>query len=225
MAGDIAWAYSGKRYRLGYRADAYELWDNQLAYQPLERFPRTDDGWRAAWDRFQTLEPEVEPAPQDRGSVSGEFKKYRVVPFRRHGAWRNDGTLEVTPESITIQGRHVWPLGRRALIVLAVFAVDVAMLFTLRAMYFGFVGAYLIVEYVTLTREQLTYPWDRVLGYAVDPSRTAVAIEVADGKYRSPFVLKSPEYLRLLQVLREADPGKDRNPALAPSPARSGPGG
>ena len=51
------YTHSGFRYVLGYVADSFGIWDRQAPGAPVERFPRTDDGWRSAWIRFVGLEP------------------------------------------------------------------------------------------------------------------------------------------------------------------------
>lgn len=56
-AGSVRYTHSGYRYVLGFGADYFGLWDRQAPSMPTERFPRTDDGWRQAWIRFVSLEP------------------------------------------------------------------------------------------------------------------------------------------------------------------------
>jgi hypothetical protein len=53
----VQYTHSGQRYLLGYGADFFGIWDRQNLNQPVQRYPRTDDGWRAAWQRFAALEP------------------------------------------------------------------------------------------------------------------------------------------------------------------------
>ena len=66
-AGDpsqIKYTHSGYRYVLGFGADYFGIWDRQYPSAPVERFARTDDGWRQAWTRFAGLEPHHQPVPQ-----------------------------------------------------------------------------------------------------------------------------------------------------------------
>ena len=58
-AGDEAlqYSHSGRRYLLGYGTDFFGIWDRERPGSPIERFPRTDEGWRTAWTRFVGLEP------------------------------------------------------------------------------------------------------------------------------------------------------------------------
>jgi hypothetical protein len=53
----VQYTHSGFRYVLGYAADTFGIWDRQSPGGPAETFPRTDDGWRSAWIRFVSLEP------------------------------------------------------------------------------------------------------------------------------------------------------------------------
>ncbi|MGA9161240.1 MAG: hypothetical protein WB297_10320 [Actinomycetota bacterium] len=59
-AGDEAlqFTHSGSRYLLGYGRDFFGIWDRQGGRGPVSRFPRTDDGWRAAWLSFSASEPQ-----------------------------------------------------------------------------------------------------------------------------------------------------------------------
>lgn len=54
----LQYTHSGQRYLLGYGRDSFAIWDRQRPSAPIERFPRTDEGWREAWLRFATLEPD-----------------------------------------------------------------------------------------------------------------------------------------------------------------------
>ena len=56
---DISISQSGYRFLLGYGSDFYGIWDREAPGPPVERFPRTDSGWQAAWQRFRSLEPTV----------------------------------------------------------------------------------------------------------------------------------------------------------------------
>jgi hypothetical protein len=52
--------HAGGRYEFGYGSDYYGIWDTQGAEAPIERFPATDEGRAAAWDRYLHLEPGAE---------------------------------------------------------------------------------------------------------------------------------------------------------------------
>ena len=50
-------SHMGSRYAIGRGADYYGIWDAQAPGPPVHRFSRSDEGWRAAWAAFHTLEP------------------------------------------------------------------------------------------------------------------------------------------------------------------------
>lgn len=60
----IRYTHSGYRYVLGYGADYFGIWDRQTPTAAAERFVRNDDGWRQAWTRYVSLEPNSVAVPQ-----------------------------------------------------------------------------------------------------------------------------------------------------------------
>lgn len=52
----IEFTHTGSRYLLGYAPDHFGIWDRNSPQQPVETFPRNDDGWAAAWARYSTIE-------------------------------------------------------------------------------------------------------------------------------------------------------------------------
>ena len=52
----IEFTHTGSRYLLGYAPDHFGIWDRNTPQQPVETFPRDDDGWAAAWARYATIE-------------------------------------------------------------------------------------------------------------------------------------------------------------------------
>jgi hypothetical protein len=64
-AGGVAQKYthSGYRYVLGYGPDFFGIWSREHPTAPTERYPRTDQGWRDAWTKFASLEPNHMPVP------------------------------------------------------------------------------------------------------------------------------------------------------------------
>jgi hypothetical protein len=68
--GGVAQKYthSGYRYVLGYGADFFGIWNRENPSQPTERYARTDQGWRDAWTKFASLEPNNMPVPDGTGS-------------------------------------------------------------------------------------------------------------------------------------------------------------
>jgi hypothetical protein len=53
----IAYTHTGRRYVLGFTADAYGIWDRMDPAAPIVRYPRGDDGWSRVWGRYLSLEP------------------------------------------------------------------------------------------------------------------------------------------------------------------------
>jgi hypothetical protein len=60
----IQYTHSGYRHVLGYGADYFGIWERQSPSSPVERFPRTDEGWRQAWMKFASMEPNAVEVPQ-----------------------------------------------------------------------------------------------------------------------------------------------------------------
>jgi hypothetical protein len=71
------YTHSGHRYVLGYGPDFFGIWDRQAPAAPVERFARTDDGWREAWQRYAALEPSnVEVARAGSYAGTGQATQY-----------------------------------------------------------------------------------------------------------------------------------------------------
>jgi hypothetical protein len=91
-AGDeqpLQYTHSGRRYLLGYGRDFFGIWDRDQPASPVSRYPRTDDGWRAAWLAFTAQEPyssEVGIGASPRSAVAGAA--YPATARREvSGAW------------------------------------------------------------------------------------------------------------------------------------------
>jgi hypothetical protein len=52
----VEFTHTGSRYLLGYGGDYFGIWDRNSPQQPVERFPRNDQGWAAAWQRYVAIE-------------------------------------------------------------------------------------------------------------------------------------------------------------------------
>jgi hypothetical protein len=52
----VQYTHSGTRYLLGYGRTFFGIWDRQAPAEPVEKFPRDDAGWAAAWGRFTQIE-------------------------------------------------------------------------------------------------------------------------------------------------------------------------
>jgi len=68
---NVRYTHSGYRYVLGYGAEFFGIWDRQAPTTPVERFARTDEGWRMAWTRFSVLEPNHVAVPAGGGMDQG----------------------------------------------------------------------------------------------------------------------------------------------------------
>ncbi|MEX0984568.1 MAG: hypothetical protein WD096_05915 [Actinomycetota bacterium] len=64
----VRYSHSGYRHVLGFGADFFGIWDRQEPDTPLERFPRTDQGWKDAWVRFSAMEPRAVEVPASSSS-------------------------------------------------------------------------------------------------------------------------------------------------------------
>ena len=53
----LQYSHSGQRFLLGYAASFYGIWDRTDPGVPVQRFPRSDDGWRQAWATYSSWEP------------------------------------------------------------------------------------------------------------------------------------------------------------------------
>ena len=77
--GALRFSHAGFRYILGYGPDYFGIWDREQAGGPVFRFPRNDEGWNEAWNRYAALEPrgmEVPhptPPPDVRTTSTGTY--------------------------------------------------------------------------------------------------------------------------------------------------------
>jgi hypothetical protein len=52
----VQYTHSGTRYLLGYGRTFFGIWDRQAPENPVEKYPRDDAGWAAAWGRYTQIE-------------------------------------------------------------------------------------------------------------------------------------------------------------------------
>jgi hypothetical protein len=52
----LTFSHEGPRYILGYSSDYFGLWDKAAPGPPVQRFPRTEQGWQMAWEAFMRAE-------------------------------------------------------------------------------------------------------------------------------------------------------------------------
>ena len=70
----LQYTHSGTRYLLGYGRTFFGIWDRSAPTVPVEKFPRDDTGWAAAWARYTQIEnhfTEVGGAQPGPGSGTG----------------------------------------------------------------------------------------------------------------------------------------------------------
>lgn len=56
--------HEGERFALGYLEEAFGIWYLHQQRPPVELFPRTQDGWNAAWLAFVAMEPRSRERPR-----------------------------------------------------------------------------------------------------------------------------------------------------------------
>jgi hypothetical protein len=61
--GAVRFSHSGYRYLLGYGTNFFGIWDREQPGGPVVQFPRTDDGWNSAYNRYSALEPRAVEVP------------------------------------------------------------------------------------------------------------------------------------------------------------------
>lgn len=86
----LQYTHSGRRHLLGYGRDFFGIWDRTRSIGPVSRYPRTDEGWRAAWLAFSELEPEsaeVGMGPAPVAPSTGEPPVAPPTPRRVSPAW------------------------------------------------------------------------------------------------------------------------------------------
>ena len=61
VAATVRFSHTGQRFLLGYDDADFGIWDRTAPAAPVERFPRSDEGWSQAWRRYSSLEPGNQP--------------------------------------------------------------------------------------------------------------------------------------------------------------------
>ena len=92
----LQFSHSGQRYLLGYGRDFFGIWDRQMPGVPIERFPRTDEGWREAWKAYAAKEPHsVAVGLGGVGTPAPMAGTPRAVP----GTWSSPGWTPAYPQA------------------------------------------------------------------------------------------------------------------------------
>jgi hypothetical protein len=113
--GAIRFSHSGYRYLLGFGRDFFGIWDRQTPGGPVYSFPRTDEGWVAAWQRFAALEPHAyevaaRPVPAPSGALAG--------PSYRSTAGRAAWVVVLLAVAAVVAVAGVWVSGYRLVMAL-----------------------------------------------------------------------------------------------------------
>lgn len=113
-AEGVRYTHSGFRYVLGFGPDSFGIWDRQSSSAaPTESFPRTDEGWRNAWIRYVSLEPNhVEVASGSAPAAAGS-----VAPSAAAPEPGDDQVIQYTHSGVTYllgYGRTFFGIWRRS---------------------------------------------------------------------------------------------------------------
>ena len=52
----LTFSHEGPRYILGYSSDYFGLWDKASPGPPVQKFPRSEQGWQQAWEALVRAE-------------------------------------------------------------------------------------------------------------------------------------------------------------------------
>jgi hypothetical protein len=157
----------------------------------------------------------LSPAAGESLRAHGKFRKVRLKPITRYGQYRGDGTLELSDSGLRVSGRHVYSMGARWGFGLLLFVVS--LIVTLGTFAPGFLVIYLLAEYVVLKREEVSASWSDVRSYVADSKRELIAVDFRASELCSPIVLRSPDWRRALDILREKVPQADAALIVVPA--------
>jgi hypothetical protein len=126
------------------------------------------------------------------GAVLGKFVKVQVPGTRKYGQYRGEGNLQVNATGLVITGSHVYPLGLRWLVGIAV-AIAVYLL-TLGTLMPGILLMYPLVEYLWLKKGNQTIPFHRIEAFKSVAKKELIAIQFKGARWETPVVLKSEQW-------------------------------
>jgi hypothetical protein len=75
--------HSGSRYMLGFGRDYYGIWEQGAPSGPSQRFPASEQGRAAAWQRYIELEPSAEQVWATQFAPAGEEEEARKKGWTR----------------------------------------------------------------------------------------------------------------------------------------------
>jgi hypothetical protein len=107
--GALRFSNSGHRYILGYGPDFFGIWDRERPGGPVLRFPRTDDGWNEAWNRYVAWEPRSVEVPATGTAPDLRAPSVRYVSGHVRATWTVG--LLATNAVLALAAIAVW--GRR----------------------------------------------------------------------------------------------------------------
>ncbi len=133
--------------------------------------------------------------------VEGRFVKARLHGVSGYGQYRGRGNLEVTPDSLVIQGKRVYPLGVRWGIALSI--VVVMAFVTVGFVIPGLLPLYILVEYFILEYGGREVAFKGVRSIAFDQDRGLLALDVEGPANASPVVFKAPDAHIIFDALKD----------------------
>jgi len=143
--------------------------------------------------------------PQEQ--VTGKFRKVKVSPIDRYGQYRGEGSIQLIPEGLKINGRHVFTMGSRWGIGLGLFfgSLILSTAVTGGAGYCapGFIPIYFLVEYFLLKREELLVPYSKITRLGADERHALVGIEFDGEPNCTPVALHTPNWKSVLAALQQ----------------------
>jgi hypothetical protein len=146
--------------------------------------------------------------------IEGKFIKTRLHALGKgYGMYRRYGEITLSDDGITITGRHVKPIGIRWMY--GIMIVFFSMIFTGGAIILGIIPVYLLVEYVILTKEDITIPWKKLALYAFEPRRKLIGLAFDGPKWTSPVIIRTEQLESIITELRSREPKKDATPSIA----------
>ncbi len=151
--------------------------------------------------------------------AAGKFRKVAVRPLTGRGRYRGQGSMHADEQGIKLFGRHVFSLGARWGIAIAIFFgfLIFTMAMTGGQAYFapGLIPLYFLMEYGILKRENIFIPYSAFKGYAADPKGNLIAVSFEGSSWCTPAVLRTENWREMLRALREKVPQLDKNPGIA----------
>lgn len=143
--------------------------------------------------------------------VSGKFRKVKMDPIAITGRYRGNGNLQLKPEGLQINGRHVFSLGVRWAIGLGIFfgSLILSIAVTGGAGYCapGFIPIYFLVEYFILKREDILVPYSEITHVSVDSQNSLIGLDFKGNPQCSPVFLNTAEWSALSAGLQRKLPG------------------